>query len=168
MNLFSWPFKNSSDSILNSSLFDDGSFYKTFLKDLRQCKEEVIIESPFITASRMELLYPIFEDLLAKKVSISIITRDPIEHEEEYLRHHATNEILYSMDLGIKVILLKGYHHRKLALLDKKILWEGSLNILSQGKSKEIMRRIEGNEIVKQMYEFLNLKKILKKGGLYG
>ncbi len=108
----------------------------------------------------MELLYPVFEELISKGIPVTILTRDPIEHEDEYLRNHATNEILYSIELGINIILLKGYHHRKLAFLDKNILWEGSLNILSQGKSKEIMRRIEGKEIVKQMFKFLKLEKI--------
>lgn len=161
MNLFSWRFKNSSNSLVNSTLFDENSFYKAFVRDLNHCQEEVIIESPFITASRMELLYPMFEELLSKGISVTILTRDPIEHEEEYLRNQATNEILHSIELGINIILLKGYHHRKLAFLDRRILWEGSLNILSQGKSKEIMRRIEGKEIVKQMFKFLKLGKLL-------
>jgi len=63
--------------------------------------------------------------------------------------------------LGIQVLLCTGNHHRKLAILDRKILWEGSLNILSQTWSREIMRRIEGQELALQTFNFLKLEKFL-------
>src|SRR3990167_534227 len=123
-------FRNRNDSF-KSKLFDETGFYAAFMSDLQQCKQEAIIESPYITASRMELLYPTVKDLLMRDVKIHIITRDPVEHEEFY-RHQATNEILTCYEMGINMVMLRGYHHRKLATIDRKILWEGSLNILSQ------------------------------------
>lgn len=140
--------------MFNSKLVNQNSFYSEFIKDLRGCKKEVIIESPYITCARMELLYPIFEKLLMRGVKIHIVTRDPSDHEDEYMRHQSTNEILYSQEMGINIILLKGFHHRKLAIIDKKILWEGSLNILSYNNSLEIMRRIEDKKTAKEMLRF--------------
>ena len=63
--------------------------------------------------------------------------------------------------LGIQVLLCTGNHHRKLAILDRKIHWEGSLNILSQTWSREIMRSIEGQELALQTFNFLKLEKFL-------
>ncbi|MDP3948193.1 MAG: hypothetical protein Q8P87_00610 [bacterium] len=63
--------------------------------------------------------------------------------------------------VGVQVFLIAGNHHRKLALLDRRVLWEGSLNILSQNKSREIMRRIESPELTIQMLNFLKLEKFL-------
>jgi phosphatidylserine/phosphatidylglycerophosphate/cardiolipin synthase-like enzyme len=140
-----------------SALFNEKNFYAQFLKDLAKSKREIIIESPYITASRMEMLYPVFERLISQKVKISIVTREPVEHDDDYMRHQSTNEILRCKELGINLILLKGYHHRKLAIIDKSILWEGSLNILSFSKSREIMRRIESENYVNQMLKFLRL-----------
>ena len=57
--------------------------------------------------------------------------------------------------------MLKGNHHRKLAVIDRKILWEGSLNILSHVRSREIMRRIVGARSVKEMTDFLSLDKVV-------
>lgn len=150
-----------SSSVLSSKLYDQDSFYKDFLKDLESCQKEVIIESPYITASRMEGLYPIFKELLSKGIKIHIITRDPVDHEDEYMRNQATNEILICQELGIKITMLRGFHHRKLAIIDRTILWEGSLNILSQVKSLEIMRRIESKELTSQMLKFLQLGRFL-------
>ena len=145
-----------------SELFDEKNFYSQFIKDLQECKKEVIIESPYITSSRMEQLYPLLKDLLSRKVKISIITRDPIDHDEQ-IRHQATNEILFCTEMGINVVLLRGNHHRKLVIIDRAILWEGSLNVLSYTKSHEIMRRVEGEEWAIQMIRFLKLDKYLKR-----
>lgn len=153
--MFSFRKRNLSSEMIKSALFDEKSFYQVFLKDLESCQKEVVIESPFITASRMEVLYPIFDKLLTKEVKIHIITRDPIDQDDEYMRNQATNEILYCQEIGINVILMKGFHHRKLAIIDQKILWEGSLNILSQTKSLEIMRRIESKDLALQMIKFI-------------
>ena len=65
-----------------SKLFDEKTFYQTFLRDLDSCQSEVIIESPFITRIRMGTFDRIFQKLLKRDVKIYIITRDPREHEE--------------------------------------------------------------------------------------
>ncbi len=143
-----------------SELYTERDFYDKFFCDLNNSQKEVIIESPFITSSRMELFMPIFKKLLDKEVKIHIITRDPIDHDE-YFRDQATNEILACNEMGINMVMLKGNHHRKLAIIDRKILWEGSLNILSHNRSQEIMRRIEDKETTNQMFDFLKLSRFI-------
>lgn len=154
-------FRSKLDNNLSSStLFNEKTFYRAFLKDLRASKKEVVIESPFITSSRIELLMPTFKKLIENRVKIHLITRDPAEHEEK-ARYEATNEILRCKEIGINIVLLNGKHHRKLAFIDDQILWEGSLNILSHYKSMEIMRRIPDKKQVLSMRSFLNLNKFL-------
>lgn len=148
------------DSIASSQLFDEKTFYRQFVTDLERCQEEVVIESPFITQGRMKLYWPVFEKLLEREVGIYILTRDPREHEP-HLGMQSEVVIRKLEELGIHTLLCQGNDHRKLAILDRQILWEGSLNILSQTKSREIMRRIEGKSAVQQMMDFLDLEKHL-------
>lgn len=84
------------------------------------------------------------------------MTRDPKEHEEN-MEYQSEDAISSFERMGVQVLLCIGNHHRKLAILDRKILWEGSLNILSQTQSREIMRRIENKKLAIQMFEFLRL-----------
>lgn len=146
--------------MFNSQLHDEKTFYNAFLRDLEGCREEVIIESPFITTTRMKYLRPIFERLINKGVKVFVITRDPREHSDEY-EVQSEEEIHYFEVLGVQVLLCVGNHHRKLAILDRKVLWEGSLNILSQIHSREIMRRIENKELTMKMFNFLKLGRVL-------
>lgn len=68
----------------------------------------------------------------------------------------AQDTINMLLDLGVGV-LFTGGHHRKLAIIDRNVLWEGSLNILSQNSSCEIMRRIDSRLIALQMLAFIKL-----------
>src|ERR1035437_568313 len=136
----------------NSALFDNNTFYRAFERDLRHARQSVIIESPFITSRRMEYLLPILTKLRSKGVHIVVNTRNPEEHNEEYAIQ-AEDAIAAMQDMGIKV-LYTVKHHRKLAIIDEELLWEGSLNILSQSDSCEIMRRTVSNSLAWQMIRF--------------
>ncbi len=149
---------NTSPDLTTSILYDEATFYKQFIYDLSAVSNEVIIESPFISSSRMRRLRPIFEKLINKGIKVFIMTRDPKEHSEEY-ETQSEDEIRYFETIGVQVLLCKGNHHRKLAILDRKILWEGSLNILSQTYSREIMRRIDSKSLSEEMFKFLKLGK---------
>lgn len=138
-----------------SALFDEKTFYRAFLNDVERANREIIIESPFITSDRMKFLWPSLKQAYAKKLGIYIITRDPSEHVNGY-EMQSEEEIRALESLGIQVLLCTGNHHRKLAIVDREILWEGSLNILSHLKSREIMRRLEGGGFAVDMFNFLN------------
>ena len=101
------------------------------------------IESPFITNRRLNVLLPTLLKLKDRRVRITINTRDPEAHDDnEYLRSEARAAVSSLQHKGIQA-LFTGNHHRKLAVIDRQIIWEGSLNILSYRNSCEVMRRIE-------------------------
>lgn len=144
------------NSLPPSRLYNQNTFYDAFLKDLRSAKLLVIIESPYITKKRMQQLLPSLRKLRYKGIRIIVNTKPFNEHEPIY-REQAIWAVSIMQDMGIDVLLTCG-HHRKLAIIDD-ILWEGSLNILSQNDSCEIMRRIKSKDAVMDMLKFTNLRK---------
>ncbi len=150
----------SGSDLLLSELYDEATFYKKFTKDINNSFHEVIIESPFITNRRLGQLLPIFVKLKSRKVRLVISTRDPSEQDNEYLRNEAHETIAELQRMGVQVLYTAG-HHRKLAIIDRHILYEGSLNILSQNSSCEVMRRIESAELSWQMARFVKIDKFL-------
>lgn len=154
-------FKRQTDQadLIDSKLFSDGDFYPAFQKDLQKCQREAIIESPFITQRRLAVLSPTLQKLKTKGVRVIVNTRDPLECDEEYMREDSTHAISTLQHMGVQV-LFTGKHHRKLAILDRNVLWEGSLNILSQNNSCEIMRRIESTQLAWQMTKFIAIDKL--------
>jgi hypothetical protein len=155
-------FRRSSVSptdLLTSTLHDESTFYRAFMRDLSSCISEAVIESPFITGNRVASLLPIFKKMRSRQVRITVNTRHPSEHEAPY-DAQAWRAIEQMQDMGIEV-LFTGGHHRKLAIIDRRILWEGSLNVLSQNDSCEIMRRIESEAMATQMLRFVKLDRFL-------
>ena len=152
--------RHIDSGLMASSLHDEKTFYSAFIHDLKLCKDEVIIESPFITAERARKLMPVFNTLLTRGVKIYVITLDPKEHYDGMERQSETTISNFEV-MGVQVLLCVGNHHRKLAILDRKVLWEGSLNILSQTYSREVMRRIDSEVLTKEMFNFLNLNRFL-------
>lgn len=154
--------RHSHDSdLLSSSLHDQNTFYDAFLKDIKHCKRDLIIESPFITEKRMATLLPVLQKLRRRGVCILINTRNPEEHDGVY-QDQANEAIAKMQELGIKVLYTSG-HHRKLAVIDHYIVWEGSLNIMSFNDSCEIMRKIESTTLARQLLRFITIDKYTKE-----
>lgn len=149
----------SADSLFASKLYDQNSFYPALLGDLKKVKHQVIIESPFITTKRATTLMPVFKQLRKHGVQIVVNTKPLNEHEPiMYVQAQAAIAQLQALDV---LVLFTVGHHRKLAIIDKQIIWEGSLNVLSQNDSCEFMRRIYSEQIANQMLAFLHIEKFI-------
>lgn len=147
--------------ITSTSLYDQKTFYKAFTRDMAACKHELIIECPFITKKRVSVLLPIFIKMRRRNVKVIINTRDPIEHDGDYY-YQALDAIAVMQDLGITV-LYTGGHHRKLAIIDRDTVYEGSLNILSFNDSCEIMRKIVSETVAKDLCKFIAIDRYVKE-----
>jgi len=104
---------------------------------------------------------PVLSKLRQRDVEVVINTRNPIEHDYEY-QLQAEETIAMMQDIGIRV-LYTTKHHRKLAIIDRSIFWEGSLNILSFYDSCEIMRRTASAPDAEMLIKFIGLQKYLQQ-----
>ena len=143
-----------------SKLYNEKTFYPALIKDMKRCQSELIIESPFITNRRLQQLLPIFQKLKDRRVRVVVNTRNPSEQDDEYRREDNLSAMAGLQMIGVQVLFTVG-HHRKLAIIDRKILYEGSLNILSQNNSCEIMRRIKSTQAAWQMIDFIEIDKLI-------
>ena len=144
--------------LLTSCLFDEISFYKTFIKDLKSARSLVIIESPFMTERRALQLAGIFKKLKKRGVTVRVNTRNP-RHHDKPLEAQSWKALFILKKAGVKVRTYNDLRHRKLAVIDNTILWDGSLNILSQSRSKEVMRRTVSPQLCRQMLSFTHANK---------
>ena len=138
---------------LTSQLFDEKSFYKSFLKDIRRAKKRIVIESPYLTERRAQYYASLFRKLDSRKVKIRINTRHPRYHNDS-MRIQAEAAIKILIASGAKVYTYNDLRHWKLAIIDNAVLWEGSLNILSHGRNREIMRRSRSYFFCRKMLDF--------------
>jgi len=144
---------SSSGSI---SWFTGEGFYKAFEKDLRSVKSKVFLASPFTTAQGTERWMQTFRDLRAKDVEIVGFTK-PINEKDA-----STNsaEIHTGLEDVFKELRPVSKMHEKLAVFDQRVVWLGSLNILSHKNSTEIMVRIDSPDFAQSIIdEYQNQRK---------
>lgn len=160
LEMFNFPRRHSSISsdLLHSTLYCDQTFYKAFEKDLKRAEREIIIESPFIAVKRTDELLPLFKKMTQKGIHVRINTRNPNHHDKD-LRIQAWVSIKKLREIGVKVKTYDDMRHRKLAVIDSVILWEGSLNIMSQCYSKELMRRTKSATLAEQVLKLTGMNR---------
>ncbi len=95
--------KNSPTALSDSRLFNERTFYASFLDDARRCKEELIIESPFMTSKRINRLLPVVRDLRERGVKVVVNTREPQEHDEPMLSE-SHRGVIALQSLGVEVL----------------------------------------------------------------
>lgn len=96
----------------------------------------------------------LFRQLLDRKIQIFVVTR-PIGKQQK-LFEEQKEVVDYLKEIGVDV-MFKRRLHEKVALIDKNIIWYGSLNILSHRNTTEVMFRHKterpdfGSEFLKLM-----------------
>ncbi|MFA4996398.1 MAG: phospholipase D-like domain-containing protein [Patescibacteria group bacterium] len=145
------------------SLYNEKTFYRSFVKDMLEADKEIIIYSPFISKFRTDFFSDTLKKLRRKNIAVFIFTR-PLEEHEYFMRSEIKCALNDYEEMGACIFYLPGSIHEKAAIIDRKTLWEGSLNILSQRHSHEMMRRIFDEDSAKQVMAHLGLNKKLAEG----
>ena len=159
-----------NEEILNASKTKPGSstgsiawftgerFYKEFERDLRSVKSKVFLASPFTTSEGTERWMQTFRDLRAKEVEIVAFTK-PLNEKDS-----ATNsgQIHTGLESVFQELRPVSRMHEKLAVFDQRIVWLGSLNILSHKNSTEIMVRIDSPDFAQSIIDEYQNKRVYK------
>lgn len=98
------------------------------------------------------------EPALAKKVKVTVVTRPAKDFQNKDLT--AWSKATKRLEVSGIHLIFKSNIHQKFAIIDQKIVWYGSINLLSYGSAEESMMRIESHNIA---YELLNSIKITKQ-----
>ena len=107
---------------LSSKLYDQNTFDNQFMCDLRKARKSVIIESPFLRTARAERFIPIFHRLKKRGVAILLNTK-PLEEYDEIYKLQVRKSLSLLQSAGVEV-LFTVKHHRKLAIIDRKIIYD--------------------------------------------
>lgn len=142
------------------NLFNETTFYRAFIQDMLAAKKEVVIYSPFVTKFRTNFLKSTIEKLMDRNIDVFIFTR-PLEEYDTPYQSQIQCALKRYEDLGVHVFYPGRYIHEKVAIIDREILWEGSLNILSHRTSNEMMRRTSDENSANQVMAYLGLNKKL-------
>ena len=139
-----------------SPFLDENNFYQYLKQDFSKATSSVVIVSPFVTQNRVQDLKPHIQGLLQRRVNIWIVTR-PVEDAE-----FGVNALMSLQELGC-VVKQRKRTHEKIVIIDNKIAYYGSLNVLSHKDTKEVMHRIQGEQVGQLLQQFIDVIGFAKK-----
>ncbi len=140
-------YKVKADSVAETPadiIFDKESFFPVYLNDIAKSSHRVLLVSPFVTLKRVDQMVRYFQAPLERGVVITVVTRPAGDFDE---KRKVPLERAFDTLKGAGVHLeFRSCIHQKFAVIDHKIVWYGSVNLLSFGASREsIMRLVSGN-----------------------
>ena len=134
-------------------IFNNTNFLPVYHNDMMNAAREAVIVSPFVTRRRAFQMLPNMEAALAKRVSVVVVTRPTNAYKDK--DRPALEETLASLkDTGVR-LLFKANIHQKFAVIDQKIVWYGSVNLLSYGSAQESIMRLETPNIAQELMKDL-------------
>lgn len=112
-------------------------------------RKSIFIASPFINKRRSEAILEWLRPAKEAGVSIRVVTRP-----SETCRNEVTTLISETIALlrgfGIEVVE-RAAIHQKFVLIDARIVWYGSLNLLSYGASEESLMLLSSREVAEEL-----------------
>ena len=135
-------------------IFNTKSFLPVYTNDIITAQHKILIVSPFISKRRIEQMQQYLSSAVDKNIHIKILTR-PIESYNEGNKLNLFHTLESLKFLGIN-IEYKPNIHQKYAIIDERIIWYGSINLLSFGNAEESIMRIESSNIACELIRNLN------------
>lgn len=134
------------------SIYESKNYIEQFNKDLLAAQKEIIISSLGLSYKKISYYTSFFKSIQEKGVKIFVITADTKLYTEERVREIAEKRILELKIAGINVKTFSN-QYKHFAIIDRHIVWYGSINLLSNEKDDDSMMRIDNKEIANELLE---------------
>lgn len=103
--------------------------------------------------NRITQFIKILSPVIAKNISVTIITRPPEDFKEA--EHMSIVENITTLKNAGITVNLKSEFHQKFTILDNATIWYGSVNFLSFVSHEESIMRFESTDIATELLESL-------------
>ena len=143
---------------ITNSIFDSQSYFDIFEKDVISAAGSVVISSPSFSYKKVNWLCSESDDLLQRGVSIVVLTVALEDYPEDGRELHSAH-IQRMESSGIKVTKLNKYRER-FAVVDRSLVWYGSMALLSNEKDDDSLMRINNPAIAEELLEFAVFEKL--------
>ena len=145
-------YKAKGESIAAASpdiIFDKTNFLPVYCNDIVNASREILIVSPFVTKRRTLQMMQNFGIALGNGVKVVVVTRPSEDFNDRDLTSWQTTvELVRSSGI---VVIFRSNIHQKFAVVDQKIVWYGSINLLSFGSAEESIMRLESSNIANEL-----------------
>ncbi|WP_296879637.1 DEAD/DEAH box helicase family protein, partial [Thomasclavelia sp.] len=136
------------------AIYTQEDYFEVLYHDLNSAQNEIIISSPGISKKKIQQYLQIFKPIQERGVKIYIITLKPEVYSNNF-KDSIENQINEMKRVDIHVID-KSMLYQHFAVIDRKIVWYGSINLLSKEKEEDNLIRVIDNAIAEELIAITN------------
>lgn len=134
-----------------NAIFNNNNFLSVFQNDILSAKDEIVIVSPYIGKRRLPQMLTVMSAAISNGAKVSFVIRPESDYKEK--DRPAVKEMAELVKkAGINLIFRENIH-QKFAVIDQRVVWYGSINLLSFGSSEESIMRLESLNIANELAE---------------
>ena len=136
---------------INNSIFDSETYHEIYEKDVISAKKEIIISSPGLSEKKVNQFTTMLKKIMEKGVRVVVMTKNSDEYPLDAVQR-ARENINLLRNVGV-IVRCPNECHEHFAVIDSKICWYGSMNLISNEKDDDSLMRILSREIAEELKE---------------
>jgi phosphatidylserine/phosphatidylglycerophosphate/cardiolipin synthase-like enzyme len=140
-----------------TDISDEKTFYAEFERRLSEAARQVWMWSPWIS-KRAKQVVPLISDTVARGVDVRVFIRP--DEDRNMAKNWAQRELPALRNSGATIIR-SDHEHRKIVVIDERIVLFGSLNALSNSQTsntRESMLTLEGGKFAHRLLDELQAR----------
>ena len=149
----------------NLGIFNQRTFDPAVFHDIAEAKESIVILSGFITQARVASVGDLLRERISARVKVRCVTRPPQRNGS--MDPELTREALDSLEGIGCTVDCRNDIHEKIVLIDKTVVWHGSLNMLSNThRTDESMTRLVNREYAEALAGLISKRQVSSEKAL--
>lgn len=134
-----------------NAIFDIDTYAETYWKDLENAHKEIVISSPRLNSVKVDQLISTIEKKQENGLKAVVVTWHPGEYS--YGRDDARMALMERLrKAGIEIRLVEESCERY-TIIDREIVWYGSVNFLAKEDIDDNLLRVDSREIAMELLE---------------
>lgn len=142
-----WRIKSEKQTA--NAIFDGENYYEVYRKDLLESGRNIVISSPAISGPKVYELISLLRDKQIAGVEVTIVTWEPDSYgfgdAGFWMQLH---EEMRQAGFYIKTVEETCEHF---AIIDQKIVWYGSMNLMAKSNIDDSMMRVQSKKIALEL-----------------
>ncbi|MBQ3663005.1 MAG: DEAD/DEAH box helicase family protein, partial [Clostridia bacterium] len=133
------------------AIYDSDTYREAYDNDLLHAEKEIILSSPTLSRQKVEHVIALLRKRQEAGVNVVILTLHPDAYR--FGRDETRLELMERLRMnGFHVELSNGWQQRY-AVIDREIVWYGSMNLLSKEDVEDSIIRIAGRDVAAELLE---------------
>jgi len=132
-----------------NAIFDLDSYEPVYLRDLREAREEIVISSQTLNTHKVNQLIRLSEERPELKITVVTWAPEVYRYGRDEVRIELMNRLKAA---GFKLLTVEDNCER-FAIIDRDIVWYGSMNLLSKADVEDNLMRVVDREIAAELLE---------------